>query len=466
LNKFSGGITMGGKRWTNEEISILKKEACGKTYAELLKYLPHRTRSAIEYRCQKLGLNTYIRHQNDKSWSSEDIAFLKNNHGILEISEIANKLNRTSGAINYQISKLGMNCRKIWSKEEVQKLLLYHKVYNISQMEELLKFNKTKKQIRKKLSLLQISVCKTTKYKYNNLIEVFEDYKKILEGSIKRFKNSYSKEYDILLFKYYLKKNNIVPNKEWVYNLSFSKILTKAKLHGSIKRNWGTYYNFISHCFSSYELKEYNFKKLPVPNGFWEVNYNCYDHISFIIDTMIEESVISCPSQIINMGSCELKKYFNKTMLSTRGVNIFCQYLDFKNIKYYNKNYWDGIKFDSMEEMNVYRYIKNSLGINIKKYQGDSFYNKKYQEGYIPDFILNINDTPLYVEYFGMYILNKKHKIFKKYIEKTHRKNEYFNSLKDIDYLALYPEDLQDNFKGIKEKIMPFYYEKFHKERM
>lgn len=45
-------------------------------------------------------------------------------------------------------------------------------------------------------------------------------------------------------------------------------------------------------------------------------------------------------------------------------------------------------------------------------------------------------------------------------------KNEYFNSLKDIDYLALYPEDLQDNFKGIKEKIMPFYYEKFHKERM
>lgn len=114
---------------------------------------------------------------------------------------------------------------------------------------------------------------------YANLNDVFVDYKKLLNGEIKRFRRQYHLNYDIILFKYYLKKNSIIPTKEWVYNIHFANFLKECKLWSRIKKKWHSSFEFISACFPKYNLKEYNFKTLQVREGFWLKDYNCYDNI-------------------------------------------------------------------------------------------------------------------------------------------------------------------------------------------
>ena len=39
------------------------------------------------------------------------------------------------------------------------------------------------------------------------------------------------------------------------------------------------------------------------------------------------------------------------------------------------------------------------------------------------------------------------------YTEKTKRKTEYYSSLDDIIFIGIYPDDIKDNFKGVKDKF-------------
>lgn len=117
----------------------------------------------------------------------------------------------------------------------------------------------------------------------------------------------------------------------------------------------------------------------------------------------------------------------------------------------------DGEILNSKEEVLLYDYIKVNLKINIKsiglkRKKGYYFYNEKYDENYIPDFYIK-NEKPIIIEYFGMYNETNRNKMFVDYNKKTERKIDFFNSLKDYIFIAIFPQDLKNNFEGLKNKL-------------
>lgn len=443
---------MGGKTWSNDELMILKENSYGKTYDELSKLLPNRTRATIEGKCQALGLNKYIKLGNCKTWLDEDMIFLKNNHGKIPIVDIAKMLNKTKAEVSYQIRKLRINCQIIWSDEEVELLFKNYKSKDVRQLSSLLK-TKTEKQIYKKMTLLKLTCKPIDKTSYMNLNEVFKDYKRILKGEINKMKKDYPLNYDILLFKYYLKVSNIIPTKDWVYSIHFSKFMKSCRLWNRIKKKWHSSYDFISACFPQYNLKEYNFKTLQVREGFWKNDFNCYDNIKYGIKQALKNNSIENPEDILIFNLDDIYKYFNRTMIYYRGKEILYKYLDFYKIPYDSKLYWNDIRFDSIEEMSVYKYIKNNHEFQITKCRNIMFYNDMYNEGYKPDFL--IEDKDIIIEYFGLY-LDKESLFIKNYIDKTNRKIEYYSTISKYNFIYLYPEDLKNNFEGVSKKLAPF----------
>ena len=49
-----------------------------------------------------------------------------------------------------------------------------------------------------------------------------------------------------------------------------------------------------------------------------------------------------------------------------------------------------------------------------------------------------------------------------KYIEKTKRKNEFYKSQEDIYFIDIYPDDLKNNFRGVKNKLTSFFMYNFN----
>ena len=84
------------------------------------------------------------------------------------------------------------------------------------------------------------------------------------------------------------------------------------------------------------------------------------------------------------------------------------------------------------------------------------FNNIKYNENYRPDFVINNTKKDIIIEYFGLYYPNSSSNIVKQYVLKTNRKIEYFNSLDNIYFISIFPNDLKDNFKGLNEKVQEF----------
>lgn len=336
----------------------------------------------------------------------------------------------------------------IWSDQEIDFLKRESKKYTVYEIKKILN-NKTERQIYQKLHKLKLKYKYVCKSKYLNLNEVFIDYRRLLRGDIKKFKKDYLINYDIFLFKYYLNKNNIIPSEDWVYNIHFSKLLKQAKLHSRIKKKWHSCYDFIACCFPKYNLKEYNFKTLQVRQGFWSKDYNCYMNIREGIVNAKKDKVIKNEDEILDMNLSEVYKYFHKSMIYFRKMKILCQYLKSKGFDISATNYYNNIRFDSLEEKKVYKHICNN-NIHIIKNKR-KFYNAVYDEGYIPDFIV---DNNIIVEYFGLYDTTSKSDICKKYCKKTKRKVDFFNNLTDYKFLDLYPEDLYKNKILKKVKVV------------
>ncbi|MCP1159453.1 hypothetical protein [Bacillus infantis] len=124
---------------------------------------------------------------------------------------------------------------------------------------------------------------------------------------------------------------------------------------------------------------------------------------------------------------------------------------------------YDGSICDSLEELNIYEFIKKDLGIsNIKSigtlYSGEHIFTlpKNHVDNwYCPDFVIE-GEKNIYIEYFGLYVeeceKNKENKFLSGYREKTKRKIEFYNSL-DHTFIYIYPSDIKPNMNGLINKI-------------
>lgn len=110
----------------------------------------------------------------------------------------------------------------------------------------------------------------------------------------------------------------------------------------------------------------------------------------------------------------------------------------------------DGQLCDSMEELQIHNFLCGWLQDAEITREKIKFTNTISNEGYYPDWIINIEQQTIIVEYFGLYHSNK----YKGYKEKADRKIDYYSKLDGYAFLPILPEDFKDiGFDGIKNKF-------------
>jgi hypothetical protein len=166
---------MGGKRWTKEEVKILRKNYSNLSKEELEKLLPERNWMTINKKASDIGL------EKDRMWKQEEIDILKNNYN-LSISELLNLLpNRTKNSIRSKLSikNLKKDTHKtVWIKEEIKILKNNYGIINENQLLELLP-NKTLKQIKSKVGKLKLKKGHKKVYWSQEEIKLLNTYKYI-----------------------------------------------------------------------------------------------------------------------------------------------------------------------------------------------------------------------------------------------------------------------------------------------
>ena len=123
---------------------------------------------------------------------------------------------------------------------------------------------------------------------------------------------------------------------------------------------------------------------------------------------------------------------------------------------------FDGTKCNSNEERILYEFIKINLTSNITalgyKRSGEYVYRlpeDSQDNMYCPDFVIEGYGKPIIIEYFGMYNYSNNFDFAVEYNKKTHRKNKFFKSNNDINYVDIYPSDLKNNFESVICKLNP-----------
>lgn len=110
-------------------------------------------------------------------------------------------------------------------------------------------------------------------------------------------------------------------------------------------------------------------------------------------------------------------------------------------------------EFDSLEEAQVHDILKRELKNVI--YNCRSNENYINIDGMIPDWLIINNTSCILVEYFGLYTegdVSSSHRL-ERYRYKMAIKLEKYERLIGYDKLFIYPEDLKNDFKGLRDKI-------------
>jgi hypothetical protein len=194
-----------------------------------------------------------------------------------------------------------------------------------------------------------------------NLNKAFVQYKELLKGNRNQFGNNVINKYDlILLFKYYMKINNIDNSKANLLSLNYTDICVKSKLDTMIQKHYDGYYDFLCSCYPTYSFKSWEFKVLDCPNNYWSNKYNIFHCIRECINNMFEQNIISNYSELFQIPQDILVKYFHSSVsyFGNGLKNNIIDYLNFIKADYNIDKLYDGILFDSVEEIYVYKQLK------------------------------------------------------------------------------------------------------------
>jgi hypothetical protein len=228
--------------------------------------------------------------------------------------------------------------------------------------------------------------------------------------------------------------------------------------------------DILNLVYDSYNIKEYELANVPL--NYWKSKENCDKYMRHFIENIIGlENVQNTASHIFTFANIRSLGYSNLAWCLTnyRYYDNFYQWVKFLypdlNISeddFYLKRAYDGTQLNSKEEVKLYEFIKREMNINVQSIgltkKDYKIYNSEFNENYIPDFIIKTKDNKnIIIEYFGLYRENYGNsKILKMYFDKTKRKIEFYTRQENIKFIDLYPEDLMDNCKGVKEKLTSF----------
>lgn len=471
-------------RWTDEENQILIDNHINKTYKDLQILLPNRTRDSIASQCQRLKLPI---KDSKLTWTKEEIDILILNYNNKSKTELIELFpNKPYSSIKSKREQLKLyknddimtsvkksNSLKnplYWDNNKKEILINHFNEFGLVGIYDLFPKHRIKfinKKLREYNLIKDTDLNIIRKYSSKDLNnytlgDKLNIYRKILNNEMAGFSDINLKKEDIIFcFKYYLYSNNIQFSRDEWLQICLGDILSQSKLIHIIKRIFNNYYDFITECFPHYRFKHWEFKLLNVSDGYWTNKYNCFNCIKYGLDKMINDNLIHEYQDILGVSHQIIEKYFSLTMMYYYGNKIFLDYFDFNKMDYskYNYKVADGFIFDSKEEKDIYIQLKKLCSKVIKcNFKEHKLLNKKYNENYIPDFLIN---DKIITEYYGMYKDNPPNNIFKDYKEKTIRKNEYYKS-NNFLFIDLYPEDIKNNFAGLKRKFESFFMQNFN----
>jgi hypothetical protein len=461
-------IGMGGKRWTSSEILFLKENYSHLTNEEISKVLNKSVKS-VELKAHRLELK-----KESFYWSNKDVEVLRKNQDktIQEIHKLIP--HKTKATIRTKMINMGLSY-KLESdsiSEFAEKVCI--KCGEIKSLKDFKKRGKNKGNVCKKCDN-KYSVIKEYKkhgivleidrlYDTYTPIEWYEFYRK---GVITQLpKNAFDKKKIIQIIRYVLEKYNNVKSRKDVLNIKHDDI--KSNKIYSLSRKLGNHLSeILIKTFPEYNLSIYDFNELP--NNYLNNKKNLDDYMRYYINkvkcefNLTDEDLIRNVRYYVNQ---KMIRFMSCSSLAHRLYDFYNSYYEWINELYPEWNLKpedfnthiskNNLICNSLEEKRVCDFLFDNFNLNIKTTFSNKnsfkFYNKKLDESYIPDFIIEDFDKPIIIEYYGLFKANGD--IGKEYTEKVHRKNQYYRSRFDICFVDLYPEDLRNNCEGVRKKMI------------
>lgn len=250
------------------------------------------------------------------------------------------------------------------------------------------------------------------------------------------------------VFDNYLKEHDIKINNPLEFN--YDKIIRKCGLTSLTDSDilyFAVQYNQFKYAGYQYKIKSTNY-------------YKNENNLLFDLKYLIEKDM--------KIQIDKIPLYLTKNVLQKKCKPLYHYIVTNKNGSIYewvNKLYPN--KFTEADfEINAYRNEFDSdtecfiHEILIKKFKNKVIYNPKHTDrtiildGMIPDWFVMTEKGVWIVEYFGMYTPDRCYNTrVKEYIEKTHEKINKYKNMKGYNFVFLYPEDIDNDFKGCREKI-------------
>jgi len=109
------------KKWTKEELELLKRYYETSTKKKLLEIFPDRTYYSIEVKAGRIGLTKTV-NTNENAWTEEELELLRDNFYSKSSDKLSELLPlRNKKSIQTKAERIGLRKKKnkkIWSKEE------------------------------------------------------------------------------------------------------------------------------------------------------------------------------------------------------------------------------------------------------------------------------------------------------------------------------------------------------------
>lgn len=167
------------KKWTEEEINILKTLSTEKTSYEIAEIL-NKTERQVYEKAKKLGIT--LNRDKNNLWTEDDTKTLIDIHDKYELHIIAQVMDRAEYTIRQKANELGLSLkfkeRSNWTPEETEKLVAYAEEFTIKEIANLL--NRSTSSVSSKLKYMGISAQNSQKFwteeEEKKLIALSQDY--------------------------------------------------------------------------------------------------------------------------------------------------------------------------------------------------------------------------------------------------------------------------------------------------
>lgn len=262
-----------------------------------------------------------------------------------------------------------------------------------------------------------------------------------------------------IMFSNYIQENNISEND--LLELDYWKLICEFKLTSMVNDTLE-----FAVTMNNFKYAGYMFKT--VGQNYYKKRENRVFDMKYLIEQDLKLETDKIPLYLTKSTIANKTRSLQNVLLSKKYYKNMFEYindcypnkftqLDF-DLSYFKE------EFDSDEEMQV-----NGV---IREYFDNVIYNQRNTQRTIsiqdmqPDWLLFTSNDCYLVEYFGFYVNRKSSEYnsrIERYINKTHTKLDKYNSMTGYKFLGIYPEDLTNNYKGLREKLINIKNEEFNK---